>query len=214
MIRVLIVDDDVPTRVGIRTILASDAEIDVVAEASNGADGCALAAELAPDVVIMDIHLPDIDGIEATRRIRSTPDSDVRVLMLTTFDLDEYVFRSLEAGASGFLLKRTRAEELIDGVRAVAEGHELAHAAATTALVAQFTTPGASVQGERLTDRELDVLALIARGMSNREIADELTVSTETVRTHVKHIYAKWGLRDRAHAVIAAYEYGLGPPRP
>ena len=214
MIRVLIVDDDVPTRVGIRTILASDAEMDVVAEASNGADGCALAAELAPDVVIMDIHLPDIDGIEATRRILSTPDTEVRVLMLTTFDLDEYVFRSLEAGASGFLLKRTRAEELIDGVRAVAEGHELAHPTATTALVAQYTTAGAAAPGERLTDRELDVLALVARGMSNREIADELTVSTETVRTHVKHIYAKWGLRDRAHAVIAAYEYGLGPPRP
>jgi DNA-binding NarL/FixJ family response regulator len=211
-IRVLIVDDDVPTRVGLRTILSSDPELDVVGEATGGAQACELAEELAPDIVLMDIQLPDLNGIEATRRIvGSSIDEKPRVIMLTTFEVDDYIYASMRAGASGFLLKRTRAEELIEAVRTVAEGSALPAPTATRQLIATYTERGTTPIAVPLTPRESDVLVLIAEGLSNQEIAGELSVSHETVRTHVKHIYAKTGARDRAQAVIAAYESGLVP---
>ena len=218
-IRVLIVDDDVPTRIGLRTILSSDPAIEVVGEAVTGVDACALATELEPDVVLMDVQLPELDGIEATRRITSSDGADPpRVIVLTTFDLDEYAYRSLAAGASGFLLKRTRAEDLIGAVRTAADGTALPMPAAIKSLIERYAGRG----GERptstftppLSPREADVLVLIARGLSNAEIAEELHVGLETVRSHVKHVYTKAGVRDRAQAVIAAYESGLVPRSP
>jgi DNA-binding NarL/FixJ family response regulator len=211
-IRVLIVDDDVPTRVGLRTILSSDPEVDVVGEATGGVQAWGRAGRLAPDVVLMDIQLPDLNGIEATRRIagRGTGEKP-RVIILTTFEVDDYVYASMRAGASGFLLKRTRAEALIDAVRTVADGGALAAPEATRQLIATFAERGATPIEVPLTPRESDVLVLIAQGLSNQEIAGVLSVSHETVRTHVKHIYAKTGARDRAQAVIAAYESGLVP---
>jgi DNA-binding NarL/FixJ family response regulator len=214
-IRVLIVDDDVPTRVGIATILSSDPGIRVMGEAGDGVEACALAEDLSPDVVVMDVQLPVLDGIEATLRITARPDAP-RVLVLTTFDLDVYAYRSIRAGASGFLLKRTRAEDLVEAVRTVAEGSALPVPERTTGLIARFTERGstAAVFIPPLTEREVEVLVLVARGRSNDDIARALGVSLETVRTHVKHIYAKCGARDRAHAVIAAYESGLVAPHP
>ena len=212
-IRALVVDDDVTTRVGIRTILTSEPGIDVVGEAATGADACRMADELAPDIVLMDVQLPDLDGIEATRRITSAEGDHPRVVVLTTFDIDEYVYRSLRAGASAFLLKRSKAEDLVDTVRAVADGATLPTPAATMRLISTFADERPERPGPTfvppLTDRETDVLVLIARGYSNTEIADRLAISFETVRTHVKHVYAKCGAKDRAHAVIAAYESGL-----
>jgi DNA-binding NarL/FixJ family response regulator len=212
--RALVVDDDVPTRVGVRTILASDPEVEVVGEAATGNEAVAMARELQPDVVLMDVQLPDLDGIEATRRIleeSETWETVPRIIMLTTFDLDEYVYRSVQAGASGFLLKRTRAEELIDTVLAIADGNELP--APTRQLIEAFvdpsSLPAATGPLRDLSAREREVLALIATGRTNVEIADDLGLSIETVRTHVKRIYAKAGIRDRAHAVIVAYETGL-----
>jgi DNA-binding NarL/FixJ family response regulator len=218
LIRALIVDDDVPTRIGLRTILSLEPGIEVVGEAATGTEACALALELRPDVVLMDVHLPDLDGIEATRRITSQPPPTPvpRVIVLTTFDFDEYVHRSLLAGASGFLLKRTRAEDLVDAVRSVAAGESLPIPDTTIALVSRFAD-GAGQSGPRpgLTSREADVLVLMAQGLSNQEIAGNLGVSVETVRTHVKRVYAKTGARDRVHAVIVAYESGLVPrPHP
>jgi DNA-binding NarL/FixJ family response regulator len=214
-IRTLIVDDDGLTRVGVRTILESEPDIEVVGEAADAAQGCALAAELSPDVVLMDVRLPDFDGIEATRRIVEArgEDETPRVIVLTTFDVDEYVYRSLHAGASGFLLKRTRAEDLVEAVRTVAAGNALPTPDATTRLIAAFSGSGAAAARApmvgSLTQRESHVLVLIARGLSNQEIATHLGVSIETVRTHVKHVYGKCGARDRAQAVIVAYESGL-----
>jgi DNA-binding NarL/FixJ family response regulator len=210
---VLVVDDDVPTRVGVAAILASDPDIDVVAEAGDGVEACRLAERLAPDVVVMDVQLPILDGIEATRRLAASPAAP-RVLVLTTFDLDLYAYRSIEAGASGFLLKRTRAEDLVEAVRTIAGGSALPSPARTTELIAHFAEAGRPDPTfvPPLTEREVEVLVLIARGMANDEIATELGVALETVRTHVKHVYAKCGARDRAHAVIAAYESGLVAP--
>lgn len=218
-VRVLVVDDDVPTRVGLRTILSLEPGIEVVGEAATGTEACSLAVDLCPDVVLMDVHLPDLDGIEATRIITGRSPSSAgspRVIVLTTFDFDEYVYRSLQAGASGFLLKRTRSEDLVGAVRSVAAGAALPMPEVTTALVSRFADPshdGMPGSGSPLTSREADVLVLIAEGLSNQEIADRLTVSVETVRTHVKRVYAKSGARDRVHAVIAAYESGLVPRR-
>ena len=214
--RVLIVDDDVPTRVGLVTILSGEADIEVVGEAANGRDACTLALNLEPDVVLMDVQLPDLDGIEATRLITagSARAKVPRVIVLTTFDLDEYAYKSLRVGASGFLLKRTRAEDLIDAVRVVAEGEELPMPATTRRLSANMSAQETAHDREwraidDLTDREQEVLVFIARGFSNQEIALELTLSVDTVKTHVKRVYAKLGARDRVHAVIAAYESGL-----
>jgi DNA-binding NarL/FixJ family response regulator len=218
-IRVLVVDDDVPTRIGLRAIFAPEPDIDVVGEATSGTQACALVESLEPDIVLMDVQLPDLDGIEATELIldRGAPGRDVRVIVLTTFDVDEYVFRSLRAGASGFLLKRTRAEELVDAVRAVAGGDALPAPALTRQLIADVTSAsdprapdGPAFPG--LTEREDEVLGLVARGLSNQEIADELHLSVETVKTHVKRTYAKIGARDRVQAVIAAYEAGMVVP--
>jgi DNA-binding NarL/FixJ family response regulator len=215
-INVLIVDDDVPTRVGLQTILAAEPDIEVVGEASTGLEACELAARLRPDIVLMDVQLPDLDGIEATRRITASTDGEgevtTRVVVLTTYDIDEYAYESLRAGASGFLLKRTRAEALVDAVRAVAAGDALSMPRATERLISAV----ASVEPTRhaaafdsLTDRESEVLVLAARGLSNVEIAEELGVSIQTIKTHLKHVYMKIGARDRVQAVIAAYEHGL-----
>jgi len=217
-IRVLVVDDDVPTRVGVTTILASEPGIEVVGEAADGHEACDLARTLAPDVVLMDVQLPGIDGIEATRRITAAGDGAPRVLVLTTFDVDEYVVGSVEAGASGFLLKRARAERIVEAVRLVADGDVLPIPARTAGLIAA-ASPRSSSSSARfvppLTDREADVLILVARGLSNQEVADGLHLSVETVRTHLKHIYTKSGARNRLQAVIAAFESGvvrLTPP--
>jgi DNA-binding NarL/FixJ family response regulator len=214
--RVLIVDDDVPTRVGLRAILRAEQDLEVVGEAAGGFEALAMAAARQPDVVLMDVHLPDLDGIEATARMVSE-DPGMRVIILTTFDVGEYVYRAIRAGASGFLLKRTPAEELVDAVHAVASGDALPMPALTSSLIGRFVgapgqPPGGARSVDELTERELEVLELVARGLSNREIAAELSVSLETVKSHVKRTYAKIGARDRAQAVIRAYEAGVVVP--
>jgi len=217
-ISVLIVDDDALTRLGIRTVLASEQDIVVVGEAASGRQAITMAESLQPDVVLMDIQLPDLDGIVATERITSTPpqgDHDIRVIALTTFNYDEYVYRSLRAGASGFLLKRTPAEEIIETIRVVAAGEELPSQAVTRQVIARFTNseppetraPLAHV----LTAREAEILSLIGRGLANAEIAEHLNLSIDTVKTHAKHVYMKCGVRDRVQAVIVAFELGLAP---
>ena len=227
-VRVLIADDDVPTRVGLHTILSTAGGIEVVGEATTGLEAVDLAASLQPDVILMDVRMPDIDGIEATHRIVRSSENPPSVLVLTTFDLDDYAYAAMYAGASGFLLKRTPAEDLIDAVRAAAEEASLPTPGPTVGLIRTLASrrDAPSTNGDRvpraagpssspidsLTAREQDVLELIARGFSNGEIAEELVVSMETVRTHVKHIYAKCGLSGRAHAVIVAYESGLVSP--
>jgi len=216
-IRVLIVDDDVPTRVGLRTILLSEPGFEIVGEAAAGEEAIVLAASSHPDVVLMDVRLPDIDGIGVTRQIvaaRPVGAETPRVIVLTTFDHDQYAYRSMKAGASGFLLKRTRAEDLIDAVRSVAGGNEFM-SPKTRALIEAFAGSADERRNtavrESLTPREGEVLTLVARGLSNAEIADALNLSVETVRTHVKRVYMKCGVRDRAQAVIVAYETGLVP---
>jgi DNA-binding NarL/FixJ family response regulator len=213
-IRVLIVDDDVPTRIGLRAILGPELDLEVAGEAADGREACALAESLAPDIVLMDVQLPDIDGIEATRRIVSADGATEppRVIVLTTFELDDYVFRSLRAGASGFLLKRTRAEDLVDAIRVVAGGEALPAPELTRRLIAGSVDASggrSNVASWSLTDREREVLVHVARGLSNQDIAEHLHLSTETVRTHVKRMYVKMGVHDRAQAVIAAYENGV-----
>jgi DNA-binding NarL/FixJ family response regulator len=211
-IRVLIVDDDVPTRVGISTILSSDRDITVVGEADNGVDACRLAVDLAPDLMVVDVQIPGIDGIETTRRVTALGPAAPKVIVLTTFDVDEYVYGSLRAGASGFMLKRAPAEELIAAVHRVATGDELVTPQRMTRLIAAHSAirpRQEEIFMPPLTARESEVLALVARGLSNPEIGQRLGVSLETVRTHVKHVYMKCNARDRAQAVIAAYESGL-----
>jgi len=211
-VRILIVDDDVPTRIGLRAILAPEPGFAIVGEAETGTEALAQIGSLNPDVVLMDVRLPDGDGIELTAAILAKSDPAPRVVVLTTFDFDEYAYRALQAGASAFLLKRTPAEEIVTAVSSVAAGDVLAAPARMTALVDQFARPGSARQSDRflpLTPREYTVLRLIARGLSNAEIADELMLSLDTVKTHVKHVYMKCGARDRAQAVIAAYERGL-----
>jgi DNA-binding NarL/FixJ family response regulator len=212
--RVLIVDDDVPTRIGLQAILRAEGDMEVVGEAAGGLEAIALSEIRRPDVVLMDVHLPDLDGIEATTRLVSGEGPTPRVIILTTFEVSEYVYRSIRAGASGFLLKRTRAEELVAAIRAVASGEELPVPALTSSLIGHFAAaaeppPDGTTLPEELTERELAVLELVARGLSNREIAAALSVSHETVKSHVKRTYAKIGARDRAQAVIRAYEAGL-----
>jgi DNA-binding NarL/FixJ family response regulator len=215
-IRVVVADDDVPTRIGLHAIISAEPDFEVVAEAATGLEACEMTRAHAPDIVLMDVQMPDLDGIEATRRIVASGRGDdaPRVIVLTTYDIDEYVYRSLQAGASGFLLKRTRPEELVEAIRTVAHGEALPTPATTRALISQWARPAVG-EHERwaavadLTDRELEVLTLVGRGFSNPEIAKELFLSVETVKTHVKHVYMKLGARDRAQLVIAAYETGV-----
>jgi DNA-binding NarL/FixJ family response regulator len=211
MIRVLLADDQHLVRGGFRMILRAEPDIDVVGEAENGAQAVALARSLRPDVVLMDVRMPNVDGIEATRRIAGGPTS-AKVLVLTTFSLDEYVFEALRAGASGFLLKDAPEEQLVSGIRIVADGGSLFAPAITRRLIERFAAsapgPPPSALAE-LTPRELDVLLLIARGLSNAEIAAELAVTEHTAKTHVAHILSKLSLRDRVQAVVLAYESGV-----
>jgi DNA-binding NarL/FixJ family response regulator len=216
-IGVVLADDQPLVRVGLRTLLAAQSDITVLGEAHDGAAAIAAAQRLRPDVVLMDIRMPGTDGIEATRQV-SRSAAAPRVLVLTTYDRDEYVFDALAAGASGFLLKDARPEDLVDGVRIVASGDALLAPSVTRRLIQMFSRgpQGAARRNdgrlEQLTGRERDVLALIARGLSNAEIGAALHISENTVKTHVAHLLAKLGLRDRVHAVIFAYESGLTRP--
>jgi DNA-binding NarL/FixJ family response regulator len=214
-IRVLICDDQSLVRAGFRLVLENHEDIEVVGEASNGHEAIHSAGRLEPDVVLMDIRMPELDGIAATWRI--TAEHPARVLVLTTYDLDEYVYDALQAGASGFLLKDTPPEQLADGIRAVAGGEALLAPTVTRRLIEEFARLGAARQArpaglDELTPRELDVLRLLARGLSNAEIAADLVLSDTTVKTHVAHVLGKLGLRDRVQAVVLAYESGLVTP--
>ncbi|HJQ42986.1 MAG TPA: response regulator transcription factor [Jatrophihabitantaceae bacterium] len=215
MTTVLLADDQDLVRQGLRMLLDAEQDIEVVGEAKSGTEAIALTRQLDPDVVLMDIRMPDLDGIEATRQLVAAG-ARARILVLTTFDLDEYVYRAMQAGASGFLLKDARREQLAGAVRTVREGDALLAPAITRRLVEDFCrqpAPGAQSQAlERLTDRERDVLALLARGMSNAEIATELFLGETTVKSHVARILAKLDLRDRVQTVVYAYESGLVRP--
>jgi DNA-binding NarL/FixJ family response regulator len=215
VIRVLVVDDDELMRAGLRGVLSSDAAIDVVGEAADGRDAIHRARLHAPDVVLMDVRMPDLDGIAATERVLAEAPG-VRVLILTTFEQDDYIFGALRAGASGFLLKRTRPEELIAAIHMIAAGDSLLSPSVTSRVIermARQPVPDRSRDARlaELTPREVEVLALIARGRSNGEIAAELVIEESTVKTHVKRILLKLGARDRVQAVIFAYETGLAP---
>ena len=215
MIRVLLADDQVLVRAGFRMLLDVEEDIDVVGEAADGAEAVAVARSQRPDVVLMDIRMPVLDGIEATRRIAATPGLDhVRVLILTTYDTDAHVFDALEAGASGFLLKDSGPAELLHGIRVVAAGDALLAPRITRRFIGQVTAARTTqrAQQERLavlTTREREILALVGRGLSNEEIAAELVLSPATARTHVSRAMTKLGARDRAQLVVIAYETGL-----
>jgi DNA-binding NarL/FixJ family response regulator len=215
-VRVLLVDDDDLMRAGIRAVLSSDQTIEVVGEAADGRAAVEQAIAFRPDVVLMDVRMPGLDGIAATRELLAVS-PDVRVVILTTFEQDDYVFGALSAGASGFLLKRTRPEELIVAIHTIAAGDSLLSPSVTRTVIqrmAQQPAPDASSQArlDELTPREREVLELMARGLSNTQIAGALVVEESTVKTHVRHILRKLRLRDRVHAVIFAYESGLTRP--
>jgi DNA-binding NarL/FixJ family response regulator len=216
VIRVLIVDDQALVRAGFRMILDAQENILVVGEASDGEEAVSEALRLRPHVVLMDVRMPNLDGIEATRILRDQDGAECKVVMLTTFDMDEYVYEALRAGASGFLLKDVPPEQLVAGIRAVASGDALLAPAVTRRVIEEFVRlpkdappPTPSPKLEELTARELEVLKLIARGLSNAEIAEELVVSQATVKTHVARVLTKLDLRDRVQAVVLAYESGL-----
>jgi len=215
VIRVVVVDDQELMRVGFRMVLGAQADIDVVGEAGDGAQAVRLAAELRPDVVLMDVRMPVLDGVEATKQIVAA--GTARVLVMTTFDLDEYVYAALQGGASGFLLKDTQPDYLVSALRSVAEGDAVMSPSVTRRLLDRFVGSGGAEMrdpGELdvLTDREREVLVLIAKGMSNLEIAETLFLSEATVKTHVGRILSKLDLRDRVQAVVLAYETGLARP--
>jgi DNA-binding NarL/FixJ family response regulator len=217
-IRVAVVDDQETVRSGFAALLETQADLQVVGIAGDGAEAIDLCREQHPDVVLMDVRMPTMDGLEATRRIVAELGAGARVLMLTTFDLDEYVYEALGAGASGFLLKDATAEALFEAVRVVASGDALLAPSVTRRLIGEFSRlrPSAPVQPDRLqelTPRETEVLRRVAEGLSNREIAERLVLSEETVKTHVSRVLTKLGLRDRAQAVVVAYESGLVAPR-
>ena len=216
-VRVLLADDQAVVRSGLRRIIETDAELEVVGEAVDGLAAVDAAARLTPDLVLMDVRMPRLDGIAATRRIVAEQSDPPRVLILTTFGLDEYVYEALRAGASGFLLKDALPEEIVAGVRAVARGDALLDESvigAVVARVAQAPAPRSELaaMAEELTPREREVMLLLARGRSNAEIAQQLVVSEGTVKTHVAHVLMKLGLRDRIQAVIFGYESGLVAP--
>ncbi|TDC41709.1 response regulator transcription factor [Micromonospora sp. KC213] len=212
-IDVLIVDDDELVRIGLRAIVSAQPDLRVVGEAADGAEVPPLVAKLRPRVVLMDVRMPGIDGIQATRRLLATSADPPRVLVVTTFANDEYVYEALRAGASGFLLKRARPAEVVEAVRVVAAGESLLFPAAVRQLVGAYGRRGGDrLRAARLTDREAEVLRLMAAGLSNQEIAARLVVGVETVKTHVGNVLAKLGVRDRTQAVVAAYESGFVVP--
>ena len=226
-IKVLIIDDDTLVRAGLRLMIETQDDLEVIGEADNGDTAVEMAADLQPDVVLMDIRMPTMDGIEATRRITRDANlndqtSSPRVLILTTFEFDEYVYDAVRAGASGFLLKRTPPEDLLDGIRVVANGDALLAPSITRRLMDEFANANAhgphptdvrNRELDRLTEREREVLVLVAHGLANGEIAEQLYIGESTVKTHVKRILMKLSLRDRIHAVVYAYETGLVTPR-
>jgi len=218
MIRVLLVDDQPLIRGGIRALLEAEPGIEVAGEAGDGAAAVELARSLRPDVVLMDIRMPGVDGLEATRRIIADPAlADVHVVILTTFDLDEYVFEAIRLGAAGFLVKNSEPEELARGVRAAATGDALLSPGATRRLIGDYAARAKSAPAttrglEALTDREREVLALVAEGLSNADIGERLVVSPLTAKTHVSRILGKLAARDRAHLVVIAYKSGLVQP--
>jgi DNA-binding NarL/FixJ family response regulator len=218
-VRVLVADDQELVRAGLRMVLEAEDDFEIVGEAADGAQAVDLARKHKPDVVLMDVRMPGVDGIEATRRLVQGEVADqVRVLILTTFDLDDYVYAALRAGASGFLLKDAPSDDLIQAIRIVASGDALLAPSVTRRLIDEFArTPSPDVRTaalDSLTEREHEVLQLVAQGLSNAEIAAELVVEETTVKTHVRHVLQKLGLRDRVQAVVAAYEAGLVRPRP
>jgi DNA-binding NarL/FixJ family response regulator len=216
-IRVVLVDDQALVRTGFRMVLDAEPDIEVVGEAADGLQAVQAARRLRPDVVLMDIRMPNLDGIQATRRLAGPEVADpVCVLILTTYDVDEYVFAALRAGACGFLLKHTSPEGLVEAIRTVASGEGLIAPSVTRRLIAEFarapTSPAPPRELQQLTEREREVLELVARGKSNAEIARELVVGATTVKTHVGRVLTKLGLRDRIEAVIYAYEAGMIRP--
>jgi DNA-binding NarL/FixJ family response regulator len=219
VISVLLADDQALVRAGFRALLNAEPDIEVVAEAADGLEAVRLAQQTRPDVVLMDIRMPGVDGLEATRRIAADPAlAGTRVVILTTFELDEYVFEALRTGASGFLVKDTEPVELLRGVRAVAAGDALLSPSVTRRVIGEFVTaggrerPGTSRELEQLTDREREVMVLVAEGLSNDEIAARLVISPATAKTHVSRTMVKLGARDRAQLVVYAYEAGLIRP--
>ena len=217
MIRVVLVDDQALVRAGFRALLDAQDDIEVVGEAGDGEDAARLAAELTPDLVMMDIRMPGMDGLEATRRIvADSRSAGVRVVILTTFGLDEYVFEAIRAGASGFLVKDTETDELVQAVRVVAGGEALLSPSVTKQLIGEFAARAKEPQGaehlDELTDREREVVALVAEGLSNEGIAERLVVSQATAKTHVSRAMGKLRARDRAQLVVIAYESGLVRP--
>ncbi|MCX4593613.1 response regulator transcription factor [Streptomyces sp. NBC_01340] len=217
-VTVLLVDDEPLVRAGLRAVLEAQPDIEVVGEAADGAAVIPLVRQLRPDVVAMDVRMPLLDGIEATRAVLRTVDDPPKILVITTFENDEYVYEALRAGADGFLLKRARPTEIVHAVRLVAEGESLLFPASVRQLAVEYGDDGgnraarAVMERAQLTEREAEVLRLMARGLSNAEIAGRLIVGTETVKSHVSAVLAKLGTRDRTQAVIAAYESGFVAP--
>ncbi|MGV9789314.1 response regulator [Streptomyces sp. NPDC003435] len=215
-VTVLLVDDEPLVRAGLRAVLGAQSGIEVVGEAADGAAVIPLVRSLRPDVVAMDVRMPLLDGIEATRAVLRTVTDPPKILVITTFEDDEYVYEALRAGADGFLLKRSRPEEIVHAVRLVAAGDSLLFPASVRQLAARYApdrAPAEPLAGARLTEREAEVLRLMARGLTNAEIAARLVVGAETVKSHVSAVLAKLGARDRTQAVIAAYESGFVAPR-
>jgi DNA-binding NarL/FixJ family response regulator len=217
VIDVLLADDQALLRAGFRALLDAQDDVRVVAEAASGAEAVQLAREYRPDVVLMDIRMPGLDGLEATRQITADPDLEaVKIVILTTFDLDEYVFEALRVGASGFLVKDTEPVDLLRGIRAVASGDALLSPGVTRRLIAEFASKARAPRTPKdlaaLTDREREVMTLVGEGLSNEEIADRLVVSPATAKTHVSRAMVKLGARDRAQLVVLAYEAGLVRP--
>ncbi len=217
-VTVLLVDDEPLVRAGLRAVLEAQPDIEVVGEAADGAAVIPLVRQLRPDVVAMDVRMPLLDGIEATRAVLRTVEDPPKILVVTTFENDEYVYEALRAGADGFLLKRARPAEIVHAVRLVAEGESLLFPASVRQLAAEYGEAGgnhaarAAMERAQLTEREAEVLRLMARGLSNAESAERLIVGTETVKSHVSAVLAKLGARDRTQAVIAAYESGFVAP--